>query len=115
MAKGFVAPNQPPSDAPHLTDSQIDKIEMMIGQLASTDQNHVANAFRQALSVQKNRDDKRKVIAVIYSQLYFVMLGFQMAMNSTKSAAEIKTAIEQKGKREIQWPAATTPGEVMKE
>jgi Tfp pilus assembly protein PilF len=87
--------SQPPAqEDQHLTDTQVDRIELAMTELSKRSANHVANAFRQALEMHKNRDDKRKIIAVIYAQLYETMLSFQMAMDSKRTVDEIRAALK---------------------
>ncbi len=90
----FRPPAEPAQAESPLTDTQVDRIELAMIELSKRSANHVANAFRQALGMHKNRDDKRKIIAVIYAQLYETMLAFQMAMDSRRTAEEIREALK---------------------
>jgi len=61
-----------------LTPEQIGRIEFAVGELARRG-NFVAQAVERALK-GKSANEKRKVVAVTYGQMYEAMLGFQMAM-----------------------------------
>jgi Tfp pilus assembly protein PilF len=77
-----------------LTDSQVDRIELAMQLLSKRSTNHIAGAFAQALEPHRNRDDKRKIIAGIYAQLYETMLSFRMAMDSSRTVDEIRAALK---------------------
>jgi hypothetical protein len=113
MAKNYRDPlAPPPAKVPEasskgepvspLTDTQVDRIELAMIELSKRSANHVANAFRQALEMHKNRDDKRKIIAAIYAQLYETMLAFQMVMDSKRTVDEIRAALKVRDAEKIE-------------
>ncbi len=75
----------------HLTPEQIERIEVTVGELARRG-NFVAQAVERALN-GKAANEKRKIVAVTYGQMYEAMLGFQMAMDSGRNAKEVKAAL----------------------
>jgi len=81
----------------HLTDAQIERIEVVISELAKRGNAWGIAIDKQLLIGGLNMEARRRIVLGAYGQMYEAMLCINMAMTSTRTPAEILASLKESG------------------